>query len=113
MGIAKQLTQRACIDGTAFPQTVYTTPMLVQCWASVADVDLTLKNADINAVNMYSIGYCRPTRDRPRMPVSQLNESLTTGLSRPRCEKRHLPLAFEMRPTLSLQSIHLCLHESK
>ena len=48
--------------------------MLVQRWASVADVGLTLKQhwvnvislvADINAVNPYSIGYCRPTRDRP------------------------------------------------
>ena len=48
--------------------------MLVQRWASVADVGLTLKQhwvnvislvADINAVNLYSIGYCRPTRDRP------------------------------------------------
>ena len=55
--------------------------MLVQRWASVAAVGLTLKQhwvnvsfgyylvislvADINAVNLYSIGYCRPTRDRP------------------------------------------------
>ena len=55
--------------------------MLVQRWASIAHVGLTLKQhwvyvsfelylvislaADINAVNLYSIGYCRPTRDRP------------------------------------------------
>ena len=55
--------------------------MLVQCWASIADVDLALKQqwvkvsfewylvislvADINAVSLYSIGYCRPTRHRP------------------------------------------------
>ena len=55
--------------------------MLVQRCASIADVGLTLKQhwvyvsfekylvislaADINAVNLYSICYCRPTRDRP------------------------------------------------
>ena len=43
VGIAKQLTPRRCIDRTAFPQTLYTPPMLVQCWASIADVGLTLK----------------------------------------------------------------------
>ena len=60
--------------------------MLVQRWASVADVGLTLKQhwvnvsfelylgislvADINAVNLYSIRYCRPTRDRPKQARS-------------------------------------------
>ena len=63
------------------PQTLYTPPMLVQCWASVADFGLTLKQhwvkisfekylvislvVDINAVSPYSIVYCRPTRHRP------------------------------------------------
>ena len=63
------------------PQTLYTPPMLVQCWASVADFGPTLKQhwvkvsfekylvislvADIIAVSLYSIVYCRPTRHRP------------------------------------------------
>ena len=47
-GIAKQLTPRMCIDRTAFPQTLYTLPMLVQCWASVSDVGLTLKQHWVN-----------------------------------------------------------------
>ena len=54
----------------------------IQCWASVADVGLALKQhwinvpfkyiscnqfgGYINAVNLYSIGYCWPTLDRPR-----------------------------------------------
>ena len=61
--------------------TVSSQTMLVQCWASVADFGLTLKQhwvkisfekylvislvADINAVSPYSIVYCRPTRHRP------------------------------------------------
>ena len=63
------------------PQTLYTPPLLVQCWASVADFGLTLKQhwvnvsfekylvislvADINAVSLHSIDYCRPTCHRP------------------------------------------------
>ena len=74
------------------PQTLYSPPMLVQCWASVADFSLILKQhwvkvsfrkylvislvADINAVSLYSIVYCRPTRHRPTHGLSQLNGSL-------------------------------------
>ena len=67
-----------------FSQTLYIYLMLVQFWASVADVGLTLKqhwildqclvqvvscnqfSGYVNAVNLYSIGYCWPTLDRPR-----------------------------------------------
>ena len=60
-----------CIDRTAFPQALYTPPMLIQCWASVADVGVTLKQhwvnvsiwkylvistvADIDAVNLWYV----------------------------------------------------------
>ena len=70
-----------CIDKTVFSQTLYTLPILVQCLASVANVGVTLKQhwvdvsfekylvislvANINAVDLYYICYCRPTRDQP------------------------------------------------
>ena len=40
----KCYTNVLCLLGwRTFSQTLYTSPMLVQCWASVADVGLTLK----------------------------------------------------------------------
>ena len=79
----KQLTPQLCIDRTVFSQTVYTPPMLVRCRASVglrrrrwSNIKTALAQCvveylvislvdDINAVSLYSIGCCRPTRDCP------------------------------------------------
>ena len=44
--------------------------------------------ADINAVNLYTISYCRPTRN-PRKPVSQLNGSANMSWKKKVC-LRHL-----------------------
>ena len=43
-GLYKGYTNVLCLlDRRTVSQTLYISPMLVQCWASVADVGLTLK----------------------------------------------------------------------
>ena len=76
----KCYTNVLCLLGCrgTFSQTLYIYSMLVQCWASVAYVGPALDqclvlvvscnqfSGYINAVNVYSIGNCWPTLDRPR-----------------------------------------------
>ena len=72
----KCYTNVLCLLGRrAFPQALYTSPILVQCWASVTEVGLTLKQRWVSvSLELYpwSCNQVIATRAECNQPVGLL-----------------------------------------